>query len=92
MLNQVLWTYRNSPKDATSTTPYKHVYGHDAILPIEINLQNVRIARQNDLPIEDYWNALFNELNELEEERLSSLEHLILQKKSIAKSCNRRIK
>ena len=37
-LSQVLWAYRNSPKEATGTTPYKLVYGHDAILPIEINL------------------------------------------------------
>ena len=48
----------------TGTTPFKLVYRHDAILSIEINLQNVRIARQNDLLVEDYWNALFDELNE----------------------------
>ena len=29
---------------------FKLVYGHDAVLLIEINLQNVRIARQNELP------------------------------------------
>lgn len=37
-LDQVLWAYRNSPKGATSVTPFKLVYGHEAILPIEINL------------------------------------------------------
>ena len=63
-----------SPKDSTGTTPFKVVYGYDAVLPIEINLQNVWIARQDDLLIEDYWNALFDELNELEEERLNALE------------------
>ena len=63
-----------SPKDSTGTTPFKVVYGYDAVLPIEINLQNVWIARQDELPIEDYWNALFDELNELEEERLNALE------------------
>ena len=41
---------------------------------------------------EDYWNALFDELNELEDERLNMLEKLIRQKESIAKSYNRRVK
>ena len=36
LLSQVLWAYLNSPKDSTSTTPFK---------PIEINLQNIRIAK-----------------------------------------------
>ena len=86
LLSQVLWAYLNSPKDATGSTPFKLVYGHDAVLPIVINLQNVRIARQDDLPVEDDWNALFDELNELEEERLNTLERLIRQKESIALS------
>ena len=68
LLSQVLWAYRNSSKDLTRTTLFKLVYGHDAVLPIEINLQNVRIARQDELPVEDYWNMLFDELNELQEE------------------------
>ena len=54
LLSQALWAYRNSPKDATRTRLFKLVYRHDAILPIEVNLQNVRIARQNDLPVKDY--------------------------------------
>ena len=76
-----MWAYRNSPKDVTGTTPFKLVYKHDAVLLIEVNLQNVRIARQNDMVIEDYWNGLFDELN--------ALERLIQQKESIARSYNR---
>nr|KYP38119.1 Retrotransposable element Tf2 [Cajanus cajan] len=42
-LLQVLRAYRNSPKNATQTTPYKLVYGHEVILPIDINLQSVHV-------------------------------------------------
>nr|KYP62784.1 Pro-Pol polyprotein [Cajanus cajan] len=42
-LVQILWAYRNSPRDATKTTPYKLVYGHETILPIDINLQSIYI-------------------------------------------------
>ena len=44
------------------------------------------------MPVEDYWNTLFDELNELEEERLNVLERLIQQKESIVKSYNRQVK
>nr|KYP61940.1 Pro-Pol polyprotein [Cajanus cajan] len=45
-LVQILWAYRNSPRDATKTTPYKLVYGHDAILPLDINLQSIHMQKQ----------------------------------------------
>jgi len=37
-LDQVLWAYQNAPKGATSVTLLELVYGHEAVLPIEINL------------------------------------------------------
>jgi len=62
-LDQVLWAYRDSPKGATRVTPFKLVYGHQAILPIEINLNLIRIQRQNEIPIQDYWDKMYDELN-----------------------------
>nr|XP_025685219.1 uncharacterized protein LOC112786010 [Arachis hypogaea] len=65
-LSQVLRAYRNLPRGSTGTSPYKLVYGHDAVLPLEINLNTLRISKQYDLPVDDYWNAIFDELNELD--------------------------
>ncbi|XP_015960838.1 uncharacterized protein LOC107484811 [Arachis duranensis] len=67
-LSQVLWAYRNSPRGSTGTSPYKLVYGHDAVLPLEINLNTLRVSKQNNLPVDDYWNAVFDELNDLDSE------------------------
>ena len=92
LLSQVLWAYWNSPRDSKGTTPIKLVYRHNVVLPIEVNLQNIQIAKQEDLHVKDYWNELFDELNKLEEERLSALERLIRQKESIAQSYNCRVK
>jgi hypothetical protein len=39
-LDQVLWACRNSPKESTNTTPFRLTYGHDAVLPVEINMQS----------------------------------------------------
>nr|XP_025702967.1 uncharacterized protein LOC112803701 [Arachis hypogaea] len=67
-LSQVLWAYRNSPRGSTGTSPYKLVYGHDAVLPLEINMNTLRVSKQNNLSVDDYWNAMFDELNELDSE------------------------
>ncbi|XP_025628107.1 uncharacterized protein [Arachis hypogaea] len=91
-LSQVLWAYRNSPRGSTRTTPYKLVYGHDAVLPIDINLQSIRVARQDEIPVVDYWDSLYDELNELDDERLRALERVIRQKEIMSKSYNRRVK
>nr|XP_025611703.1 uncharacterized protein LOC112705028 [Arachis hypogaea] len=88
-LSQVLWAYQNSPRGSTSTSPYKLVYGHDAVLPLEINLNILRVSKQNNLPVDDYWNAMFDELNELDSERILALESMIRQKESVAHSYNR---
>ncbi|XP_020972618.1 uncharacterized protein LOC110269254 [Arachis ipaensis] len=92
ILSQVLWAYRNSPRGSTNTSPYKLVYGHDVVLPLEINLNTLRVSKQNDLPVDDYWNAIFDELNELDSERILALESMIRQKESVARSYNRRIR
>ncbi|KAL1289909.1 hypothetical protein AAHE18_20G091900 [Arachis hypogaea] len=81
-----------SSKGSTGTTPYKLVYGHDAVLPINIYLQSIRVARQDDIPIVDHWNSLHDELNELDDERLRALERVIRQKEIMSKSYNRRVK
>nr|KYP72862.1 Transposon Ty3-G Gag-Pol polyprotein [Cajanus cajan] len=91
-LVQILWAYRNSPRDATRTSPYKLVYGHEAILPIDINLQSIHIQKQNELPSEDYWNLMYDELISLEEERLIALQNLVQQKEKIEKSYNKKVK
>ncbi|KAL1352667.1 hypothetical protein AAHE18_06G184400 [Arachis hypogaea] len=88
-LSQVLWAYRNSPRGSTVTSPYKLVYGNDAVLPLEINLNTLRVS---DLPVDDYLNAMFDELNELDSEQILALENMIRQKESVARSYNRRIR
>ena len=52
-LGQVLWAYRYSPRGLTSTTPYKLVFGHDAVLPVEVNLQTIRMVKQCELLVEN---------------------------------------
>jgi hypothetical protein len=45
VLSEALWAHRVSKLGATKVTPYELVYGQDAVLPVEVNLQASRVAR-----------------------------------------------
>ncbi|XP_020209336.1 protein NYNRIN [Cajanus cajan] len=83
---------QNSPRNATQTTPYKLVYGHEAVLPIDINLQSVQVQRQNELPVKDYWNLMYDELMRLDDERMTAMQNVIHQKEKIARVYNKKVK
>jgi transposase InsO family protein len=36
--NPLLWAYRTSKRLSINTTPFSLVYGHDAVLPVEITI------------------------------------------------------
>ncbi|XP_050876479.1 uncharacterized protein LOC127080191 [Lathyrus oleraceus] len=75
-LDQALWACRTSPKEATGTTPFRLTYGHDAVLPVEIQVQTVRIQRQCEIHSEDYWSMMTDELIDVDEERMLALDSL----------------
>lgn len=91
-LDQILWVCRTSLKEATNSTPFRLTFGHDAILPLGICLHSVRVQRQNDIQSEQYWEMMFDELVDLDEERLAAMETLTRQKERVAKVYNRKVR
>ncbi|XP_057432109.1 uncharacterized protein LOC130724857 [Lotus japonicus] len=91
-LGQMLWAYRNSPREAKGATPFRLAYGQEVVLPAEVYLQSCRIQRQEEIPSEDYWNMMFDELVDLDEERLLALDFLTRQKDRIAKAYNKKVR
>jgi uncharacterized protein YsxB (DUF464 family) len=87
-----LWACRNSPKESTNSTPFRLTYGHDAVLPVEIMVQSIRVQRQMEIPSEHYENLMMDELVDLDEERLQALDVLIRQKERVAKAYNKKVK
>jgi hypothetical protein len=43
-LLEALWAHRTSRHRATKVTPFELVYGQEAVLPVEIGLQNLRVT------------------------------------------------
>ena len=66
-MDQALWACRTSPKEATNTIHFQLTFGFDAVLPIEIYLQSVRIQRQEEIPSDLYWEMMMDELVDLDE-------------------------
>jgi hypothetical protein len=91
-LDQALWACRTSHKESTNTTPFQLTFGHDAVLPVEVYLQSVRIQREGEIPSDLYWEMMINELVDLDEERLHALEVLRRQKERVARAYNKRVK
>ncbi|CAL8993530.1 unnamed protein product [Prunus brigantina] len=79
-LSETLWAYRTSKREATDMTPYALTYGHDAILPMEIAIQSLRIAHQHNLIGEDYSQAMLLELEGLDASRIDTLNKLLAGK------------
>ena len=54
LLSETLWAYRTSKRCATGVSPYSLVYGHDVVLPMEVVVPSLRVAKHNGLILEEY--------------------------------------
>jgi hypothetical protein len=92
VLSEALWAYRILCHKVTKTSPYHLVYGQEAVLPWEIMAGSRRIEFQNDLTAEEYVALMNDNVEDLTELRLWSLEKIIENKAKIARACNKKVK
>jgi hypothetical protein len=76
VLSEALWAHRISCHGATKTSPYHLVYGHEAVLPWEITAGSRCVEFQNDLTAEQYAALMNDNIEDLTELRLCSLEKI----------------
>ena len=65
-----MWAHRISRYGATKVTPFELVYGQEDILPVEVNLDAYRLAKQNDLTAVDYYDLMMDNIDEVSNKRL----------------------
>jgi hypothetical protein len=65
VLSEILWTHSISKQSATKVTTFELVYGPETVLPVKVNLDALRIARQNELSAVDYHNLMLDRLDEV---------------------------
>jgi hypothetical protein len=91
-LSKALWAHRISKHSATKVTPFELVYGQEVVLPVEVNLDALRIARQNELSAIDYHNLMLDRLDEVSDERVKALGEIERDKLRVTKGYNKRVK
>ena len=55
-----LWGYRTSICASIGATPYSLVYGSEAVLPIEVEIQSLRVLVETKVVEEDWAKARYN--------------------------------
>ena len=71
-----MWAHRISRHGATKVTPFELVYGQEAVLPIEVNLDAYRLAKQNDISTIDYHDLMIDNIDEVTDKRLKALKEI----------------
>jgi hypothetical protein len=91
-LSEALWAHRISKHSATKIAPFELVSGQEVVLPIEVNLDALQIAQQNELLAVDYHNLMLDRLDEVLDERVKALGEIERDKLRVAKAYNKRVK
>ncbi|XP_024163791.1 uncharacterized protein LOC112170699 [Rosa chinensis] len=75
-----------------STPYYAQSNGHaEAILPLEVNVQSLRVQDQNHLIGEDYVQAIWQEHEDISDKRLEALDSLVMEKQLITLAYDKRM-
>ena len=69
ILSEALLAHRISRHGATKVTPFELVYGQEAVLSVEVNLDAYRLAKQNDLFAVDYYDLMMDNIDEVSEKQ-----------------------
>ena len=76
VLSEALWAHLISRHCATKVTPFELVYGQEAVLHVEVNLDAYRLAKQNDLSAVDYHNLMMDNIDKVSDKRLKAFKEI----------------
>ena len=76
----VLWTYRTAYKRSTDQTPFRLVYGQEAVVPLHLRQQIPIILEILHVDVEQGRKDRLLQLSKLEEHRLIVIQHQEIQK------------
>jgi adenosyl cobinamide kinase/adenosyl cobinamide phosphate guanylyltransferase len=92
ILSEALWAHRISKHRATKVSPFELVCWQEAVLPVDISLNAVRFAKQNDLTIGDYYNLMMDNIDKVIDKRVTALGETEKDKIMVAKAYNKKVK
>ncbi|XP_021776322.1 uncharacterized protein LOC110740133 [Chenopodium quinoa] len=87
-LPETLWSLRTTEKEATGHSPFELVYGSEAVLPVEIGSESLRV---NQFSAEENEHLMKESLDFLGEIQDSARDRMAAYKQRISKFYNRRV-
>ena len=88
VLSEALWAHRISRHGATKVTRFELIYGQDAVLPVKVNLDAYRLAKQNDLSTVDHYDLMMDNIDEVSDKRMQALKEIEKHKLRVARAYN----
>ena len=92
VLSEPLWAHRISRHGATNVTPFELVYGQETVLPVDVNLDAYRLAKQNDISAVDYHNLMMDNIDEVSDKWLQPLKEIEKEKLRVARAYNKKVR
>ena len=72
--------------------PFSLVYGMEAVLPIEVQIPSLRIMKDADLSEDDWIQTRLDQLNLIDEKRLTAVCHGQTYQKWMVKAFNKKVR
>ncbi|XP_051140130.1 uncharacterized protein LOC127257704 [Andrographis paniculata] len=91
LLSQALWAHRNSRDTSTGFSPYQLTFGQDAVLPAEFVVPSPRVTNTTSCIDEAYAQRMWQQLEEVDIDRLSALDQVVRQSEIRAKYYGKRV-
>jgi predicted nucleic acid-binding protein len=76
VLSLALWAHKTLKHGATKVTPSELVYWQEIVLPVEINLQTCRVAKQEEFLVEEYNESMMTRIDEVQEDQFKVLREI----------------
>ena len=87
-----LWGYKTSIYASTGTTPKSLVYRSEAVLPIKVEIQSLRVLVETKVPEEDWTRGRNEQLDLIDEKRMKAQYHAQGYQKRVARAFNKKVK
>jgi hypothetical protein len=82
MIPAVLWAHKTTCKKLTGQTPFRLVYGREAVVPLEFLVPSLCVASITNITERGIVKEILNQLMEMEEDRILARFHQEVQKAS----------
>src|ERR1051325_8566122 len=92
MLPFALHGYRTSVRTSTGATPFYLVYGMEAVLPVEVEIPSMRVLMEDKLSEAEWCQSRYDQLNLIEEKRLTALCHGQLYHRRMKKAFDKKVR